>query len=101
VQPYVGVGISALSFRYSEVGDFVDPSDSAIFPGVFVATGVAPGAVVLAGVRVPIKGDIYAFTFESRYQFGSGKTGGVAAGFLNDKIDLSGNNITVGFLIRF
>ena len=32
IQPYVGGGISAINFRYSEVGEFVDPSDGLVFP---------------------------------------------------------------------
>jgi hypothetical protein len=101
LQPYVGVGVSALPFRYSEFGDFVDSSDGSIFRGRFTTTGTAVGPVVLFGLRVPIRGDIYAFTIESRQQWGSGDTGGAAKGFLNDKIDLSGNNVTFGFLVRF
>jgi hypothetical protein len=101
VQPYFGVGLSALNYRYVESGEFIDFTDNTIFPHQYVATGTAIGPLVLAGIRVPIKGDIWAFTTEWRYQAGSGKTGGIPAGFLNDKIDLGGNHWNFGFLMRF
>jgi hypothetical protein len=101
LQPYVGVGVTALPFRYSEFGDFVDSTDGTIFRARFSTTGTAVGPVVLVGLRVPMGGDIYALTIESRQQWAVGKTGGAANGFLNDKIDLGGNNLTFGLLVRF
>jgi hypothetical protein len=101
VQPYAGVGVSALNFRYSETGQFVDNSDLSVFDARYVATGTAVGPLLLVGLRMPIRGDIYAFTVEGRYQFGAGNTGGAANGFVNSKIDLGGWNTTFGFLVRF
>lgn len=101
VQPYGGVGIAAVNYRYSETGEFVDPSDFAIFNARYVATGTAVGPVLLAGLRMPIGGDVYAFTIEGRYQFVDGPTGGSQAEFLGDRIDLSGGTVNFGFLIRF
>lgn len=100
VQPYVGAGISALNFRYSEVGQFVDTSDYSIFEDRFIATGTTVGPVVLGGLRIPIKGDIYGLNLEWRYQFGEGNLGS-NSGFLTDKIDLSGGMFNVGFMVRF
>jgi hypothetical protein len=100
-QPYVGAGLGLLTWRYTESGEFVDTFTYDIFEARYVATGTDVGAVLLGGLRVPIRGDIYAMTLELRYQFGSGDTGGTGAGFLNDKIDLSGANLNFGFLIRF
>lgn len=101
VQPYVGGGIAAVNFRYTETGEFVDPSDLAIFADRFVATGTALGGVILGGIRLPMGGDVYAFTVEGRYQFASGKTGGAQANFLGDKIDLSGGLVNFGLIVRF
>jgi hypothetical protein len=108
VQPYFGVGVSALNYRYVEDGEFIDssqevPAGSPIptFPATYVATGTAVGPLAIIGIRVPIKGDIWAFTTEWRHQWGSGNTGGAAAGFLDDKIDLGGSNISFGFMMRF
>lgn len=101
VQPYVGVGVSALNFRYSEIGDFVDPTTLDIFSDRFTTTGTALGGLVVYGLRLPIGGDIYGLTLEGRTQFGKGNTGGADKGFLTDKIDLGGSMFNVGFLVRF
>lgn len=102
-QPYLGVGVGAFNFRYSEVGQFVDPSDFSVFTPnpPYTVSGTAVGPIVLGGVRVPINGDIYAFSTEYRYQWASGNTGGINAGFLGPKIDLSGGSLNFAFLIRF
>ena len=101
VQPYAGVGIAAVNFRYTETGEFVDPTDFTIFNDRYVATGTAVGPVLLAGLRLPIGGDVYAFTLEGRYQFVNGDTGGADNGFLGDRLDLSGGMVNFGFLVRF
>ena len=99
VQPYVGAGISALRFRYSEVGDFVDPASLDIFPGRFVATGTAIGGLLLGGVRIPLGGDVYGMGLEGRYQFGVGDLPDDE--FVANKIDLGGGQVNVTFLVRF
>ena len=51
---------------------------------------------------MPLGGDIYGADRRGPYQFGNGNTGGDDAGFLGDKIDLSGGTtLSFGFLIRF
>jgi hypothetical protein len=101
VQPYVGIGLSALNYRYTESGEFVDYADYSTFRERYIASGTAVGPVWALGVRFPINGDIWGLTTEWRYQMGSGKTGGLPKGFLNDKIDLGGSNINFGVLVRF
>ncbi|NQW05576.1 MAG: hypothetical protein HQ485_16345 [Acidobacteria bacterium] len=101
VQPYLGGGISALRWRYSEAGEFIDFFDDfAVFRDRYVADGTSVAPVVLGGVRFPLGGDIYALTTELRYQFGTGDLG-ADNGFLTEKIDLSGLHFTVGFQVRF
>jgi hypothetical protein len=100
-QPYVGAGISAVNFKYTETGDFVDPSTLEIFNDKFTADGFAFGTLIFGGLRMPLGGDVYALQVEGRYLFGSGNTGGFEAEFLGDKIDLSGGSLNFGFLIRF
>ena len=108
-QPYVGVGVTAVNFRYIESGEFVDPSDFTIFCAgtvgcpnpKYLATGTAVGPVLLGGVRLPVGGDIYAFTIEGRYHMVQGKTGGGASGFLGEKLDLGGFTFNMGVLVRF
>jgi hypothetical protein len=100
VQPYLGAGISALRWRYTETGEFVDFFDNfAVFRDRYVATGTTFAPVVVGGLRLPINGDIYSFNTELRYQFGTGDLGD--NGFLTQKIDLSGLHVSVGFQIRF
>jgi hypothetical protein len=101
LQPYVGGGVSALKWRYSEAGQFVNTSDNSTFIGAFVAQGTSVGPVFLTGVRLPIYGGTSALSLEWRYQYGVGNTGGPPAGFLGQKIDLGGGNINFGFLGRF
>lgn len=101
VQPYLGVGVGAFNYRYSESGQFVDPSDNTIFTDSFTTTGTPIGPIVLGGVRIPIKGDIYGFSTEYRYQWVDANTGGLPNGFLGPKIDLSGGTLNFAFLIRF
>lgn len=100
-QPYLGAGISAVNFKYTETGDFVDPSTLEIFADQFTADGFAFGTLIFGGLRMPLGGDVYALQVEGRYLFGNGNTGGNDAGFLGDKIDLSGGSLNFGFLIRF
>ena len=101
LQPYVGAGVGLFNFRYSEFGRFVDPDTLDIYEDRFTTTGSAPGAVVLGGLRIPLGGDIYGLTLEGRYHIATGDTGGIDAGFLDEKIDLGGGQFNIGFLVRF
>jgi hypothetical protein len=105
-QPYVGTGVAALNYRYAESGEFIDFTDPTLLPlptynANYSATGTAFGPLVLAGMRIPVKGDIWGLTVEWRHQWGTGTTGGPANGFLDNKIDLGGDNISFGVLVRF
>lgn len=104
-QPYFGVGAAALNFRYTESGEFIDFTDYSTFRNRYVATGTAFAPIVMLGFRVPVNGDVFGLTMEWRNYGalggGVGNTGGFANGFLNDKIDLGGNNLSFGFLVRF
>lgn len=100
VQPYVGGGVSALNWRYSETGEFIDFVDGfVVFRDRYMASGTSIGGTLLGGVRLPLNGDIYALNTELRYQFGTGDL--KDSGFLTQKIDLSGLHVTVGFQVRF
>jgi hypothetical protein len=101
VQPYVGVGISALNFRYSEIGTFVNPNTLDIFDERYVKRGTAMGGLLIGGLRIPINGDIYALTLEGRYQYGVADINDEDTTFVADKIDLGGGHFNVGFLVRF
>jgi hypothetical protein len=98
VQPYAGGGIGVFGWRYSEYGQFVDPTTLAIFNGTFVGSGTAVGPVLLGGVRVPIGPT--AVGFEARWQSAKGDLPSNQE-FAGTKIDLGGMNYLFTFNIRF
>lgn len=98
-EPYFGVGLGVFNWRYSEVGEFIDFSDFAVFRERFVADGTDVGGLVLGGIRVPV-GSQFAVGGEIRYQEASGRVG-LANGFLADRIDLGGLASQFTFQVRF
>jgi hypothetical protein len=100
LEPYVGGGVGFLNWRYSETGEFVDPSDFSVFRDSFVESGTAVGPVILGGLRYAA--DPWVAGFELRWQDAAGDlpTTGENS-FLGSKIDLGGftTQFTVG--IRF
>ena len=97
VEPYIGAGLIAIRYRYSEVGDFVD-ANGEIFPERYVAEGVAVGPTVFGGLRGAI--DRYTVGGELRWQKAEGKDL-YEKGFLGDKLDLGGWNVNFTFGFRF
>lgn len=100
IQPYVGGGVGVFGWRYSETGQFVDPTTGppTIFSGNFVASGTTVGPVVLGGVRVPV--GPMAPGFEVRWQSAKGDLP-AGQGFAGSVIDLGGFNYLFTFSIRF
>jgi opacity protein-like surface antigen len=98
VEPYIGAGIAAIRWKYSEVGEFVDALDNSIFPARFTADGTAVGPTVVAGLRAPVSN--WTIGGDLRWQKAEAK-GLFDKGFLGDKLDLGGwtTNFTVG--VRF
>lgn len=96
VEPYVGAGLTAIRWQYSETGEFVD--GDVIFPANYIANGTAAGPVVLGGVRAGA--GRATFGGELRWQHVKAK-GLAPSGFLGDTLDLGGlhANFTVG--VRF
>lgn len=97
VQPYLGGGIGLFSYRYSEVGEFVDFTDRSVFRDQFVATGSEVGPVALAGVRFPL-GDAWSLGGEVRYQRASAD---LSEDFLGSKLDLSGFHYLATVRVKF
>jgi hypothetical protein len=95
VQPYLGVGVGVVSWRYSETGEFIDFSGGqrTIFRDRYVATGRDVGRVVLGGIR--FAGDRATSGFEIRHQRARGELDDRFAG---SQIDLGGwtYQLTVG-----
>ena len=97
VEPYVGAGIVAIRWRYSETGEFVADNRD-IFPARYVAEGTAVGPTVLAGVRAPVGN--WSVGGEVRWQKAEG-TKLLDEGFLTDKFDLGGWPTNFTFGVRF
>jgi outer membrane protein W len=97
VEPYVGAGLVAIRYRYSEVGDFVDDFGD-IFPARYVADGVAVGPTVFGGLRAPVGN--WTFGGEVRWQKAEGKDL-LDEGFLGDRLDLGGWTTNFTFGVRF
>ncbi len=100
VTPYVGAGIGAINWRYSESGEFVDPSNDETFRATYVAKGWAAGPVILAGLRFPVA-DAFTIGGEARWQKAEGDTDREESGLLGDKVDLGGWSAAVTFHFRF
>ena len=66
-QPYIGAGIAALLWSYSETGEFVDPVTTDIFRDSFTADGTEVAPVIFGGLRAPI-GASMMLGGEVRYQ---------------------------------
>lgn len=99
VEPYIGAGLVAIRYRYSEVGDFIAP-DLTIFPERYVAEGVATGPTVLAGLRAPVGN--WTVGGEVRWQKAEAKKlRDQAADFLGDRLDLGGWTANFTFGVRF
>jgi hypothetical protein len=99
VEPYVGAGIGAFHWHYSESGEFVD-FDDVIFRANYDADGTAWGPVIVGGVRFPF-GDMWDIGGEVKYQWAEGDTKPAESGLLGHKIDLGGLNAAVTFHFRF
>jgi opacity protein-like surface antigen len=97
-QPYVGAGIAALRWRYSEVGEFVDPVDSSIFRETFEADGTEVAPVIFGGVRAPVGGN-FMLGGELRYQ--SAEADLPEDDFLGDRLDLGGLTFQANLTWRF
>jgi opacity protein-like surface antigen len=96
VEPYVGAGLAAIRYRYSEIGEFVD--NGGIFPASFIATGTATGPTILAGVRAPIGNGVVGG--EMRWQKVEADVP-ADLGFLGTKLDLGGWSANFTFGVRF
>jgi hypothetical protein len=97
IQPYIGAGVGAYRWRYTETGQFKDDQGN-VFSGNFVGSGSASGPVILGGVRVPIGSA--AVGFEIRHQSAQGKLPD-DQGFAGTKIDLGGFNYLFTMNFRF
>lgn len=97
-QPYIGAGIAALRWDYSETGEFVDADTSDIFRDTFTADGTEVAPVIFGGVRAPI-GASTMIGGEVRYQKAEADL--PADDFLGDRLDLGGLTFQATLTWRF
>jgi opacity protein-like surface antigen len=98
VEPYIGAGVAAIRWKYSEVGEFVDAVDGSIFSNRYVDDGVAVGPLIVFGLRAPVSN----WTVGGDFRWQKAEAKGLAeAGFLGDRLDLGGwtSSFTLG--VRF
>lgn len=101
VQPYVGVGAGFESWRLREAGDFIDFADPdfPILATVYQAEGTDFMAVGIAGVEIRTRSRWSVF-LEGRWKEIDGDLGDDFQG-LNQRLDLSGPELTAGFSWNF
>jgi hypothetical protein len=97
VQPYIGVGIAANFWRYSETGEFVDFVDDSIYRAAYVANGTAFGPVGVFGVRGRLTPQM-DLGLEARLSWAEAE---LNEDFLGDKLDLGGGALLATLKFRF
>jgi hypothetical protein len=97
LQPYLGIGLGVLAWRYTETGEFID-FDGFIFRDRFASSGTSAGAVYLGGLRVPL-GD-WDLGGEVRYQAAHGDVDPVDFAGAT-RVDLGGFSYLATFNVRF
>jgi opacity protein-like surface antigen len=98
VEPYIGAGIVAIRYKYSEVGEFVDANDLSIFPARYLTDGTVAGPTVLGGIRGLV--GRWAIGGEVRWQKAVADVP-VDQAFLGTKLDLGGWTGNFTFGVRF
>ena len=97
VEPYVGGGVVAIRYRYSEVGEFV-ADDRSIFPAKYLAEGTTAGPILLGGLRAPLGN--WSVGGEVRWQ--KAHADGLRdLEFVGDNFDLGGWTTNFTFGVRF
>ena len=97
-QPYVGAGIAALRWTYSETGEFVDAVTSEIFRDSFTANGTEVAPIIFGGLRAPV-GASMMLGGEVRYQKAEAEL--PTEEFLGDRLDLGGLTFQANLSWRF
>jgi hypothetical protein len=97
VQPYIGVGIAANFWKYSETGEFVDFFDDTIYRASYTANGTAFGPVGVFGVRGRLMSQ-FDVGLEARLSWAEAD---LNEDFLGDKLDLGGGALLATMKFRF
>jgi opacity protein-like surface antigen len=103
--PYVGGGVGIMWHRFEQEGDFIDfDSDMEVFTTEVSNDGWAPVAHAFGGLELAL-GSRYALNLDGRYTWANAQMDRAVfrcdAEFgCYDDIDLSGFQLTLGFVIR-
>ncbi len=97
VEPYIGAGLVAIRYRYSEIGEFVADNRD-VFPARYISEGTVAGPTVFFGLRAPFGN--WTVGGEGRWQKVEAK-GLLDEGFIADKLDLGGWTANFTFGVRF
>jgi hypothetical protein len=96
VQPYFGGGIGVISWKYSEVGEFVD-ADLDVFRDEFEDSGVEVAPLIVGGVRFAL--DSFSIGGEVRWQKAEADLD--VDQFIAPKLDLGGWTYQLTLGLRF
>lgn len=96
--PYVGAGVGVVSYRFEQIGDFVDFDTFDIFFDRFDSRGNAALLRGLAGMAVSLGAHV-ELSGEMRYSYASAEMSSDFDGY--DPLDLSGFQGVVGIGLRF
>jgi opacity protein-like surface antigen len=96
--PYVGAGVGLMHNTFSQTGDFVDFTDSSVFPHSYSSDSWSPSAHLFGGVDVKAWKRVY-FSGEARYLWSHADLGTDFSGFA--PIDLAGFRLTGGVRYMF
>lgn len=98
LQPYIGAGIAAFMWRYSETGEFVDTADYSVFRATYEADGTEVGPIVMAGLKGHVSDNVL-LGGEVRWQRADGDLS--EEDFLGEKIDLGGISYLARLQFKF
>jgi hypothetical protein len=101
LQPYIGVGVTLLNWRYTETGDFVDTTDDSIFRNTYEASGNKVAPIIIGGVKAPIGGQKFLLGGEVRYVKADVKIPEGSNDFISDRLDLGGFTYSAVLQFRF
>lgn len=96
--PYVGTGLQAAYYSFTQTGSFVDFADRSIFPDVFRSAGWAMGPYVRGGVDLQVYRRLYV-NGDFRYAWLRSDLSRDFVGF--DGIDLAGARAATGISVKF
>lgn len=98
VVPYIGGGAGVLWYRFQQEGDFVDESDSAIFPAQLESSGWTPTLYAGGGADIHVFKSTF-LTVDLRYVWAKPELDRNFTSF--DALDLSGLRVSAGLQYHF